>query len=175
MLTVAVFATRKGFYPLAWILKLFQGKSHCAIIHFLSDGRKVVSEMVGHGFQLVLFDEWIKGYRINSRYYIRIESSGDHSELMSTIDDLRSRIIKDHGVTSSTKYAHFQLLLSGIEVIAGWLRLPELAITMNGSKMQICTEWLARFYDRYGLWKGDRFFDIISITECENEIKKVAI
>ena len=171
MRTDCVFSIRKGFAPLSWILRIFQkGKSHCAVVHYLPT-KKIVSEFVGSGFRVILFEEWLKHNKVISVYRIDIADS----DVYQSIDDVKNDLIEDHNVKSGQKYAHFELFYAGVEVVLGWIGIPELKISTNGANAQICSEWVARFYDKFGKWKGDKFFDVVTITECEEEIKKVGL
>lgn len=172
MRTKCIFVTRKSFWAIgAKILNMVDGCSHTGILHPVK-GDWFVSDMTGDGFKITRYEDWVKKYRVEAILTINIENDFvSYPDTLKLIDDIALDFGPD---IFKTKYAHGQLFWDGLEIIAQWFGAKEFAVKVNGKRRQVCSEWVARYYDNYGLWKGDKHFDVITLKDAYRGLCKVA-
>jgi hypothetical protein len=171
MRTIAVFVNRNAWW--AWFAKLLtkvEGCSHCAVVHPMTDGSYFVSDMTGKGFALTPYEEWIKHYTYVASYPITIENN---LKTYDTVNDLLNDLIIDLEVTEIQGYSQFQILLDAFEVISKWIGLGNFKFNVDRKTYQVCSEWVARYYDRYHKWPGDKYFDLVTLRDCRQQLSKI--
>lgn len=171
MRTVAVFVNRTDWWALfAKVLTAVEGCSHCAILHPMEDGTYMVSDLTGKGFKLTPYAEWVKHYKMVASYPITIENNiKAYKNVIELIQDLH--IDLDIGVIKG--YSQFQILLDAFEIISKWVGIGQFKFNVDRRTYQVCSEWVARYYNGYNKWPGDKYFDLVTLRDCRIELEKV--
>jgi hypothetical protein len=173
MKTRAVFVSRKDWWAvLARILEAVEGCSHVGVFHPMSDGSYMVSDMTGGGFRIRPASEWLKHYKIIADLSIEIPHLQDnYLNSLLLVDDIA---YKFSPTIYKTKYSRGQLFWDALEILTQWFGANEWKKTVNGKRRQVCSEWVARYFDAYGLWKSDKYFDMVTLKDCFRSLKEVA-
>jgi hypothetical protein len=174
MVVKTVFASRKSWWALgARVLDLVEGCSHVGIFHPMSNGDYMVSDMTGDGFNLRPQREWLKKYKIRAVVHTQIPNPNESwANSLVLLDHISLKFGAD---IYKLQYAHAQLFWDALEIVTQWFGGPEWKLYLNGKRKQVCSEWAARYHDAFGLWSGDKHFDLITLKDCYNGLKKIAI
>lgn len=174
MRTITAFVVRKSKWALfAKVLQAVEGFSHVGVLHPMQNGMWFVSDMTGDGFRITEYSKWKERYHIKALVHIEIPYS--KNPVFKNGLELIDRLTLDHGPDIfKMKYGHAQLFWDGLEIVSQWFGAKEWNLWINGKRRQVCSEWAARFYAGHGLWRGDKNFDMVTLRDCFNGLKKVA-